>query len=129
MRGPEHWLAGNSRVLMIEADACFGNGSPNNPNNVMVVSTSNSSIVLVAAGAAATKNDGAKAMEPQSQTRGQVQMIMHERRMLLWNQNMKDDQFGESQAEGEACCRKSWSSSPWWLSLEVTRDCLASYAK
>ena len=68
----------------------------------MVVSTSNSSIVLVAADAAATKNDGAKAMEPQSQTRGQVQMIMHERRMLLWNQSMKDDQFAASQSDDDA---------------------------
>ena len=62
----------------------------------MAVSTSNSSIVLVAANAAATKNDGANAMEPQSQTMGQVQMIMHEKRMLLWDQNMKDDQFAAS---------------------------------
>ena len=93
---------------------------PATPRVSFVVSTSNSNIFLVAASAAATKNDGAKAMEPQSQTGGQVQMIMHERRMLLWNQNMKDDQFGESQSEDEACCGKSWSSSPWWLSLEVT---------
>ena len=80
-------------MLMSEADACIGNGSPSNSSNVMVVSTNNSSIVLVAADAAATKNDGAKAMEPQSQTRGQVQMIMHERRILLWNQSMKDDEL------------------------------------
>ena len=113
MRGPEHWLAGNSRMLMIEADACFGNGSPSNSNSIMVVSTRNSSIVLVAAGAAATKNDGAKAMEPQSQTRGQVQMIMHERRMLLWNQSMTDHQFAASQSDDEAWCGKSRSSSPW----------------
>ena len=115
MRGPEHWLAGNSRVLMIEADASFGNGSPNNSNNVIVVSTNNSSIVLVAASAAATKNDGAKAMEPQSQTRGRVQMIMHERGMLLWNHSMTDHKSAASQSDddSEACFVKARSSSPW----------------
>ena len=107
---------------MGEADACIGSGSPGNSSNVMVVSTNNSSIVLVAADAAATKKDGAKAMEPQSQTRGQVQMIMHERRMLLWNQSMKDDQLAASQSDDKACCGKSLSKFIHSLAIHDFND-------
>ena len=88
--------------LVIEAEACIGSGSPGNCSSAMVVSTSTSSSVM-------KPPPGL----PQPLTRGQVQMIMHESRMLLWKQSMRDDQFAASQSDDEACCGKSWSSCPW----------------